>query len=275
MIQDSRAAICSTCGTQFEPGARPERCPICEDERQYVPPAGQNWTSITELADEGHENKLVDLDDNIYSVHTEPRFAIGQRAIVIRTGHGNLLWDSISFLDEATVEAIQSRGGIDIIAVSHPHFYASMVTWSRTFGDVPIYLPESSRSWICRSSGKMRFWEGSTLELLPEISLHRTGGHFECSQVALWSAGSQGRGALFTADEPMVNPGCDSVSLMHSFPNYIPLNAELRRQVHTVLEGLAFDRLYSGWAGREILQGAKRIIEDSDARYERVISAAV
>ena len=34
--------ICVTCGTGFPPSDRePANCPICEDERQYVPLAGQ------------------------------------------------------------------------------------------------------------------------------------------------------------------------------------------------------------------------------------------
>ena len=31
--------LCKTCGTSYD--AQPERCPICEDERQYVPASGQ------------------------------------------------------------------------------------------------------------------------------------------------------------------------------------------------------------------------------------------
>jgi len=42
--------LCTTCGTQFpESDAAPEACPICQDERQYVPPEGQRWTTLEEL----------------------------------------------------------------------------------------------------------------------------------------------------------------------------------------------------------------------------------
>ena len=45
--------ICVTCGTQFAAAdSPPERCPICEDERQYVPPGGQEWTTLDALRED-------------------------------------------------------------------------------------------------------------------------------------------------------------------------------------------------------------------------------
>ena len=43
--------MCATCGTQFPPESEPERCPICEDKRQYVGQDGQSWTSIADSSD--------------------------------------------------------------------------------------------------------------------------------------------------------------------------------------------------------------------------------
>ena len=39
--------ICVQCGTQFDETAEPPpSCPICEDERQFVRHAGQEWTTL-------------------------------------------------------------------------------------------------------------------------------------------------------------------------------------------------------------------------------------
>ena len=38
----SSEPLCVTCGTQY-PAPR-TGCPICEDERQYIPVSGQQWT---------------------------------------------------------------------------------------------------------------------------------------------------------------------------------------------------------------------------------------
>ena len=43
--------VCPTCGANFPPGPEPPAgCPLCEDERQWVPPTGQvglvRWTVL-------------------------------------------------------------------------------------------------------------------------------------------------------------------------------------------------------------------------------------
>jgi hypothetical protein len=46
--------LCKTCGTQFAPSIQaPSRCPICEDERQYVGYGGQEWLRLPQLQRKG------------------------------------------------------------------------------------------------------------------------------------------------------------------------------------------------------------------------------
>ena len=41
------AFICSACGTQYPPSEAPlALCPVCEDERHFIPPEGQSWTTL-------------------------------------------------------------------------------------------------------------------------------------------------------------------------------------------------------------------------------------
>ena len=128
--------ICATCGTQF--AARddpPESCPICEDDRQYVGWSGQQWTTLDELRPTHHS--VVRDDLGLTGIGTEPSFAIGQRALLVRSPQGNVLWDCITVLDDAMEAQVRSLGGIRAIAISHPHYYSSMVDWSHTF-DAPV-----------------------------------------------------------------------------------------------------------------------------------------
>ena len=84
------AYICRTCGVQYAPSEQPpERCPICEDERQYVGWDGQQWTTLEALAAEGRRNELRQEQADLLSIGTHPPFAIGQRALVVRTPQGN------------------------------------------------------------------------------------------------------------------------------------------------------------------------------------------
>src|SRR5690348_2321562 len=134
------AFICVTCGTQYPDSATPPaHCPICEDERQYIGPNGQQWTDLARLR-EDHHNVIKPLEPGLTGIGTHPSFAIGQRALLVQTPAGNVLWDCISLLDDPTIAALKALGGINAIAISHPHFYSSMVEWSRAF-DAPIYLP--------------------------------------------------------------------------------------------------------------------------------------
>ena len=99
------------------------------------------------------------------SIVTFPAFGIGQRAQLLRTPHGNILWDCISLIDRATIEMINAMGGIKGIAISHPHYYTTMVEWSQAFGGMPIHLHAADRKWIMRDDPAIALWQGETKEL--------------------------------------------------------------------------------------------------------------
>src|ERR1700674_1188290 len=160
------AIICTACGTQYPPSdGPPAQCSICEDERQYVPPGGQSWTTLQALA-AGRLNSFRPHEAGIIGIGTQPTFAIGQRALLISTPNGNVLWDCISMLDAATVTLINALGGLKAIAISHPHFYTTLVEWSRAFGGIPVHLHADDSKWVRRPDGCIRFWKGETFELL-------------------------------------------------------------------------------------------------------------
>ncbi len=148
--------LCKTCGTAYD--ARPDRCPICEDERQYVPATGQAWTDFDTVT-ATHTNKWQQLEPRLFGIKTVPAFAINQRALLLQTAHGNILWDCIANLDPATKALITALGGISAIAISHPHYYTTMQEWAAAF-NAPVYLHASDREWVMRDSPAIHFWEG-------------------------------------------------------------------------------------------------------------------
>ncbi len=76
--------ICITCGVQFADSVLPpEHCAICEDERQYVGHGGQKWTTLKEMG-VTYRNQLDVEAPELISMATEPKFAIGQRALHVR-----------------------------------------------------------------------------------------------------------------------------------------------------------------------------------------------
>ena len=261
--------ICVTCGAHFPEAEEPlAACPICEDERQYVGHEGQRWTTLAELQRD-HRNAFSELAEGLIGIATEPKVAIGQQAHLIATPAGNVLWNGISLVDEATVAEVEGRGGLAAIAVSHPHFFTGVAAWSRAFGGVPILLHDDDREWVTCPDPAIRFWEGETADVLPGsgLTLVRCGGHFPGSCVLHWADGAEGRGALFTGDTIMVVADRRWVSFLWSYPNLVPLGAADVRRIIAAVEPYRFDRIYGGWHGSVVAADAKGAVRRSAERY--------
>lgn len=266
--------ICVQCGTQFPESAQPPaRCRICEDERQFVRHSGQEWTTLQQLSSD-HRNRFEDEAPKLLGIGTEPEFAIGQRALLLQSPDGNLLWDCISLLDDKSVAEVNARGGIRAIAISHPHFYSSMVEWADRF-DAQIFLHAQDRAWVMRESPRIQFWEGATLSLWDGLTLVNCGGHFEGGTVLHWpgTSGSNWRhGALLASDILTVAQDRRYVSFMRSYPNLIPLGPAAIDRIVELLQPFAFDQIYGGWWGANVSSNAKAAVARSAERYLRAIT---
>jgi glyoxylase-like metal-dependent hydrolase (beta-lactamase superfamily II) len=264
--------ICATCGTQFAATEEPPaQCAICEDPRQYVAPPGQQWTTLEGLRAR-HRNAWQEYEPGLLGIGTVPEFAIGQRALLLRTAEGNFLWDCITLLDDATVELIRSLGGLRGIAISHPHYYTSLVEWSRAFDGAPVYLHAADREWTMRPDDAIKFWEGEEKELTPGVTLLRGGGHFAGGTILHWRDGAEGRGALLTGDILQVTPD-GMVSFMFSYPNLTPLPAHAVQRIAQKVAPWRFDRIYGAFWERVIRSNAPDIVRRSVARYLTAIDS--
>jgi glyoxylase-like metal-dependent hydrolase (beta-lactamase superfamily II) len=259
--------ICETCGVEYpDAPAPPESCPICLDERQYVGWHGQRWTSIEKMRADGYRNVVREEEPGLLSIGTQPNFAIGQRALLVRHPSGNVLWDCISYLDDETVDAVRAVGGIRAIAVSHPHFYASYVEWSEAF-DAPVYLHEADREWAVFGHPNVVYWTGDSIEPLPGVTVVKLGGHFDGATVLHWPTGASGRGAVLSGDTLQVVMDRRFVSFMYSFPNLIPLSAATVAEIARRMRPYRYDRVYGAWPGRVVAVDGAQSVERSAARY--------
>jgi len=259
--------LCATCGTQYPAGdVPPAACPICEDPRQYVPhDTGQVWVRWDEFLDE-HRPELRD-DHGILGIGCAPSFAIGQRALLVESAAGNVLWDCIPYLDDEVVRQITEKGGLAGIAISHPHYYSAMVEWADAFG-CPIHLHEAERKWVMRPDPAIRFWSGERHELGSGLTLVRCSGHFEGGQVLHWAE----RGALLTGDIVQVIPDRTHVSFMWSYPNLVPLPANRVEAIGAALAPFRFDRIYGAWWGRVVERDGSEVVRRSVERYVRALA---
>jgi glyoxylase-like metal-dependent hydrolase (beta-lactamase superfamily II) len=260
--------LCRTCGNQFPPSAAPpQACPICSDERQYLPPEGQSWTSFEAVTGAGQGYDIRELEPGLTGLRCSPQLGIGPVGYLVQAPDGNVLWDCPSYVDDRVVAEVKARGGLAAISATHPHFYGAMVDWSEAFGGAPILLPAADREWVMRPDQRIRFWDRSA-ELVRGLTAIRCGGHFEGSSVLHWPAGAEGRGVLFTGDTIMVAADPRWVSFMRSYPNMIPLGGAAVSEIAAAVAGLKFDRIYGnpGWE-RFISEGAGEAVRRSAARY--------
>lgn len=263
--------ICKECGTSYaEAPSPPACCPICEDERQYVPRTGQAWTTPAELG-ANHANAWRRLEPNLFEIHTRPDFAIGQRALLVRTPAGNFLWDCVALIDDATIELIEGLGGLAGVAISHPHYYTRCQDWAAAFG-CPVHLHAADREWVMRPDPAIRFWEGDTLALGRDLTLVRLGGHFPGATVLHWTAGADKGGVLLTGDTLQVVADPRRVTFLWSYPNMIPLSAATIRRIADALSQWRVDRVYGFSVGRQITEEGGTAIERSARRYIKLLS---
>lgn len=254
--------ICVACGTQYPGETQPERCMICNDARQFVPPGGQQWTTLEALR-RSHANAWRALRDDLFEIRMEPTFGIGQRALLARSPAGNVLWDCVALLDDAAVAIIRAMGGLSGIAISHPHYYSTMQDWARTFS-CPIWIHEADREWVVSESDAIRFWSGDTQAISSDMTLMRLGGHFPGGTVLHWKTGA---GTLLSGDILQVTPDRSHVSFMYSYPNYLPLSASTVRAMAARLNGVAYTSVYGSFRHAQIEANGEKAVAESVERY--------
>lgn len=264
------AYICRTCGLQYPPSdTPPAQCKVCSDDRQYVSWAGQAWTTEEELQQQ-HQVR-IEADGDLLGIGVSPNFAIPQRALLVPSKAGNILWDCTSVVTSEAVQALQQHGGVGMIAISHPHFYSAMVEWSEALGGVPILLHGADKQWVARSSSRIEFWNGDALELAEGVKLIHCPGHFPGSSVLHWSGAPGGKSVLLAGDSIHVAQNRRQVSFVHSVPNHMPMDTAHVLGIRRRLQGLALDDVYGFTWGLNILGGAQALVDASFERHLRAV----
>lgn len=256
---------CATCGVESgtSRSALPEVCPICADERQYVPAGGQSWVTQAELADRS-EVRITELGRDHWGV-TAAGVGIGQTMNVVRTAGGVLLWDPTGLVDASTVEFVRSLGmPVLAIVASHPHMYGAQVGWSHALGRPPVLVNAADEEWVQRRDPVLSPWSGAHA-LTDGVELRTLGGHFPGSAIAHWN-GPDNDGVVLAGDTIMVNPDRATVSFMRSYPNRIPLSAAVVGRIAQDVAGLRYEQIWSNF-GNAITRAADTAVQRSAERH--------
>jgi hypothetical protein len=197
--------LCATCAVETD-GAQPadQICPICADERQYLPRGGQRWATVEELISAGHTLEWFEVEDHLFGLTPRPGVGIGQQTMVVQTDAGILVWDPPGLITDAAVEHVRSLGPTLAIAASHPHMFGVQLAWAATL-DAPVLVNAKDAEWVQRQGAAIELWSGER-GLTANLTLLELGGHFPGSSVALWAAGAEGRGVLLAGDTIFANP---------------------------------------------------------------------
>lgn len=258
--------ICVTCGGHVPAAAQPpDVCLVCTDERQWVPPSGQRWTTTEKAVADGFHTEIRELEPGMIGIGLEPSIGVGHRGVLVKTPGGNVLWDPPPVLDQQAIDAVRAAGGVDTVTSSHPHMYGAIVDWSIAFG-AEIVLPEADIAWLFRAERPVRTWSG-TLEVAPGVTLIQCGGHFPGSAALHWADGADGRGVLLTGDTIYVTPGGDRVSFLWSAPNHLPLPERAVRGVVEAVRPYTFERIYGGWWKSVLHHDGAAVLRSSAVRY--------
>ncbi|BDY27914.1 MULTISPECIES: hydrolase [Mycolicibacterium] len=264
--------ICTGCGIEHpEADDRPAEntCVLTSEvvaieERGDLPPHG-TWTTLELLAAQPHHTEHVDHGRGVHSLRREPRFAIGHRSFLVQTAHGNLLWDAPAYLDDEIAGLVRGLGGVTAIASSHPHMFGAQLSWSREFGDVPVYVNALDREWLPRTDPVIELWKGEH-EPVPGVRLLHVGGHMRGSSVALTADGT-----LLVGDTISGGLARNWVSFQRNFPKHVPLSAAVVQRIVDRLDAYDYDRLYT-LGGDEIDQDAKGVVHRSAETHIRWVS---
>lgn len=282
LVTSDALLICCACGAQYEVDGSSNKtsCKICDDPRQYVPASGQRFTTAGALRNL-HSNRIEQcpLNSNVYEIWTEPKFGIGQRACLVQTPAGNVLWDLVALLDQETVDRIMELGGVLCIVISHPHFYTTWHDWGATFR-CPVYMSKIDSVWANRTRSRMatlKLLEEQYTEILPGVTAAICGGHLDGSLVLH----SDHHKALFVADAVLAVPsafnpdpakaGVSTYAFLWSIPNAIPLSPDQILRMWRTLKKFDFDSTYGVFAK------TSNVKQNSDHRMtlkQRVLESA-
>lgn len=274
--------VCFTCGTQFptRDHTQLKTCHICDDPRQYVPPSGQSFTTLTLVKHQGYRNEFraYATDPRLTFIQTVPQFAIGERAILIETPEGNILWDCITLLDEDTIDFIQSKGGLKAIAISHPHYYSTHIEWAKAFG-CPVYIASDDVEWTTHRSSHQVLVKDTVMPVEDtKAQIIKLGGHFPGSLVLLTADRR-----LFIGDTFMLTPsglgkwtvdamgasrlkpaGHNTFAFDWSYPNRIPLGPDELLRMWNIIKDYSFVAAHGAFENQDL---------EADDMRERVLES--
>jgi hypothetical protein len=244
LLPNLPAFACTNCGHwQRWPAPGPQVCPVCADVRNALPEHGFEFVTPKQADELVTGFWRPTAVAGITEFGTEPRFGLDSRGWVIETDAGLVGFECAPWYTHAMLAELRrmaaEKGGFDVLASSHVHGYGAL--WQLQLELEPATVCVGVRDLEWTKAFRVTWPADDVLELAPDLTLHRTGGHFPGHSVLHDSR----RGVLFCGDSLKVDLGGDGnpvgLSAHKAFHAQIPLShGELREYLAVVAE-LEFD----------------------------------
>ncbi len=234
--------VCTNCGYWQQRYAAPESCPVCLDVR-HVPPEN-GWEFLTPGEIDGWvESRWEEVEEGIWRFTVEPTLGIGPVGYVIVRPEGNVAFEGADWYSDAALDHIESLGGVRYVAPSHPHAQGALWRLQERFGAEGAVQREDL-VWVSTLSVGLPFDDRQ--ELLPGLTLHHVGGHFDGQSMLHHEAAGQ----LFVGDALKVELEEDgktayALSCHKAFVRRIPLTHAEVAGYRKVYEALDFDGVFT------------------------------
>jgi hypothetical protein len=237
---------CTNCGFWQKRFATPTWCPVCEDYRHPLPPDGYEFRTPNDMA-----TQAVTIDEPLPGLHrisTTPSIGIGSCGYLIENPQGNLHFDGCGWYDEATLDFMQSRGGVATLCASHSHVYGALWRVVERFQPETIFQAEALP--FCQAF-RISFPFDERWMMSERFELIRTAGHTP-DHTVLYDHDERrlfcGDALKFTFPEPGQTVGTpNTISCHKAYDAHIPLTHDNVRRYLDVFRTLDFDAVVTPW----------------------------
>ena len=178
------------------PDPRPGVCVVRADERQWLPPGGQRWTTLADLAAAGHAFDVREVEPGLTGIGADPPVAIGQRSLLVATPGATSL-GPVGVHRRRRGDRGPGGGRAELRHRQPPALLRRDRPVGGAFGAEILVLADDAGLAASRTR-RLGPDLGRTPDVLPGVTLIQCGGHFPGSAVLHWADGADGRGALLT-----------------------------------------------------------------------------
>ncbi|MBB4658403.1 hypothetical protein [Parvularcula dongshanensis] len=218
---------CTNCGFWQAYFAPPPDCPVCTDVRNDLPEDGWDFLPARE-AEARFTGEVRQISDGFWAARTSPPLGLNGQGWLMRKDGVNVAFEGAPYYTNAMLDEIETLGGVQILAASHAHGYGALWQLQARFDPEVVAIQKDDLRMT--KAFKVTLPYDDALELLPGLTLHHVGGHYE-GQAVLHD---EGAGRLFCGDVFKIDQTEDgrshAISSHKAFHKDIPLtHGELQR----------------------------------------------